>query len=55
MSRDEWRTKAGSRVRIKTTRRGEFIDCDGCRRDIKITGVGPAMFAARQHAQECRK
>lgn len=55
MSRDEWRTKTGARVRIKSTTRGDFIDCDGCRREIKITGGGPAMFAARAHADECRK
>lgn len=55
MSRDDWRTAAGSRVRIETDRRGEFIRCDGCRRRILITGAGPAMFAARQHAESCRK
>lgn len=54
MSRDEWRTQKGSRVWIKTTRRGQFIECNGCRRSILITGPGPEIFAARQHAESCR-
>ncbi|MFE0138213.1 hypothetical protein ACFWY6_42715 [Streptomyces sp. NPDC059037] len=41
-------------MRIKSDRRGDFIDCKGCRRPILITGPGPAMFAARKHAETCR-
>lgn len=55
MGRDVWRTAAGSRVWIEADRRGEFIRCEGCRRPILITGAGPAVFAARQHAETCRR
>ncbi|GAA2470738.1 hypothetical protein GCM10010388_74160 [Streptomyces mauvecolor] len=53
--RDDWRTASGERVRIRKDRRGEYIECTGCRRPIKITGLGTAAAAARQHARECRK
>lgn len=55
MGRHEWRTAKGSRVCIVSDRRGDFIRCDGCLRPILITGAGPAMFAARQHAETCRR
>lgn len=55
MARDDWKTAAGSRVWIEADRHGEFIWCDGCRRRVLITGSGPAMFAARQHADSCRR
>lgn len=53
--RHEWETREGSRVWIETDRRGEFIRCQGCPRPILITGAGPAHFAARQHANTCRR
>ncbi|MFE4870866.1 hypothetical protein [Streptomyces sp. NPDC056682] len=53
--RDDWRTASGERVRIRQDRRGDYIECTGCPRPIKITGLGTAAAAARQHAQECRK
>lgn len=55
MGRHDWETRTGSRVWIETDRRGEFIRCDGCRRRMLITGMGPSQFAARQHADTCRK
>lgn len=55
MARHDWRTAAGSRVWIESDRRGDFIRCEGCRARSLITGAGPAMFAARQHAERCRK
>lgn len=50
---DEWRTRAGSRVRLVITRRGEFIDCEGCRRKERVTGNGSARAAGAQHARRC--
>ncbi len=55
MARDECRTARGSRVSIRTDRHGEFIVCQGCPRPIKITGAGPALFAAREHAERCTR
>lgn len=53
-SGDEWKTRKGSRVWVETDRRGEWIMCEGCPRPIRVTGVGPVIFAAREHAQRCR-
>lgn len=47
----EWRNRKGKRVTVQ----GRYIRCEGCRRPILITGVGPAMFAAREHARDCNK
>ncbi len=55
MRRDEWRTAAGSLVRLVEDRSGVFIVCEGCPRPLRVTGVGTASAAARKHARTCRR
>jgi hypothetical protein len=50
-----WKNRAGHRVWVEVTSRGEFLRCDGCRTRQLITGVQPSRFTAQQHADKCNR